>query len=69
MKATIGTVHAATTQPSAVAELSMCRTANANAIPDIEDPAVLIVSPKKNRRKFGCRSTPRRPGAISDPRT
>lgn len=47
----------------------MCRTANDNAIHDIEEPAVLIVSPKKNRRKFVCCSTPKRLDAISDPRT
>jgi hypothetical protein len=52
MNVTIGTVQAATTKPSAVGERSIWSTANARAIPDIDVPAPLMVSPKKNRRKF-----------------
>ena len=65
MNPTIGTVQAATTTPSAVGELSMCRTAKASASPDIDEPAVLIVSPKKNHRKFVCRSGPQRVGKVT----
>ena len=64
IKATIGTDHDATTRPSAVGELSICSTANASASRDIDDPAVLIVSPKKNHRKFVCRSGPHRDGSV-----
>jgi hypothetical protein len=55
MNVTIGTVHAAATQPRAEAESLMSSTANASAIPDIDEPAVLTTSPKKNHRKFPIR--------------